>query len=1280
MGCVYRASDSLTGQRVALKLLHAVTSPDVAYRFNREAVLLAELRHPAIVSYVAHGLSEGRQPFLAMEWLDGVDLAHLLSRGPLEVRESVLLLRRAAEALAAAHQQGIVHRDIKPSNLFLRSGRLEDVVVLDFGLARHAEPTLVGVTGSDAVLGTPGYMAPEQASSQPDIRPSADIFSLGCVFYECLTGKQPFAAPHFAAVLAKILFAEPAPLHTLRPGLPAGLQVLLERMLDKNAWRRLPDATSLLASISALESVPELLLPRTAAGAPPGGMAGAEPQLVGVLLVSLQATGEPRTDVARGPALRDFLRTALVPHGARVELLANGSLAATLVPERGIATDQAVLAARCALSLKERCPEAAVVLTTGRGVLREHLPVGEAMDRAGHLLRQVEQTPGASGLIVLDEVTAGLLDPGFHLSRSPWGAFQLHGERLGTDESRPLLGRPTPCVGREQELALLELTFDSCVEEPGARALLMVAPPGVGKSRLRHEFLRRLEQRGKEVLVLFGRGDAMSAGSACGLLGQALRRLCGIVDGEELELRRERLARRVSRHLPPAQVSEVVEFLGELCAIPFPDEGSPRLRAARGDPRTMSTWLGRAVVAFLQAECAHHPVLLLLEDLHWGDPLTLKLVDEALRELAEHPLLVLALARPEVKERFPGLWERGVQEVPLRGLSRKASARLVREVLGPEVTGTTVERLVEQSAGNALFLEELIRSVAEGRGDAPPETVLAMLRARLQRLEPGARRVLLAASIFGRTFWEGGVRALRGQEESREGVEQWLRQLVELELIIPQPTRRFPHEPEYRFRHALVWDAARGLLPDGFEPTGHLLAGEWLEQTGESEPLVLAEHYQRGQRFERALHFHLLAAEQLYERYDVQGTLRCIQAALACAPGAEALVRLRTLQSLAALGMGELSHAYELGAAVLPEVKPGSRSWCRLVHTLLLISTQFGRLDHWLELNQALLRTTPAPEAISAYVVAAGYSVATAIWSGLHQEAVTFLERTEQVASGAAASEPLVRGWLDTARGLFHYALTDKPWRTLALARQGHQTLLEVGEERTSTAAQNVVGMALAALGDVHGGVAQLQESESRALRLGDQLLLALARMTQLLVLALSPEEPHRQQARVLAKTLVEAAPRNVLLIGLAHAVLAKVAVNSRDWHEAQAHAHKASSLLTFSLTNLVFARSCLGAALLGQGQATQARQCLEQATRELESAGGAGPFAIMVHRTLAEACFAQGDTEAGARSLHQALRSLRMRANDIPDSATRERFLRHVPENVRTLELARQHLGEALE
>ncbi len=835
MGAVYRAQDSQSGRRVALKLLYSVTSPEVAYRFNREAVLLAELRHPAIVSYVAHGSTRRGQPFLAMAWLDGEDLARRLRARPLRLPEIVSLVRRVAEALAFAHQQGIVHRDIKPSNLFLREGHPGDVVILDFGLARYAMPTLVGVTRRQGAIGTPGYMAPEQASNQPEILPSADIFSLGCVLYECLTGQSPFAAPNFAAALDKILFSRPAPLHMLRAGLPPGLQVLVDRMLDKDPRRRMPDATSLLASLSALESVPDLLLPSPTEEAPRSETHEAEPRLVSVLRVALpDAKARQSAEPARERTSRDTLSSALLSHGAQVEVLADGSLLAVLVLERGAATDQATLAARCALMLRALWPEARVAVATGLGVFQDHLPAGPATQRAEELLSHTERAPASEPLALVDELTAGLLGASFQLSRSSPGIFQLQGEQRGDAGPRSLLGRPTPFVGREQELALLEFTLSVCADEPTARAMLVTAPAGAGKSRLLHEFLRRVEQREQPVQVLLGRGDPLGVGTSHGLLGQALRRLCGLEKAEGLETSRARLSERVALHLPAAQAREAAMFLGELCAIPFPEEDSPSLRAARGDPRLMSEQVSRALVAFLKAECAHGPVLLVLEDLHWSDAPTTRRVDEVLRELTEQPFMVLALARPEVKELFPGLWTRFLQELPLRGLSQKASTRLVHEVLGPRLSQDEVARLVERSTGNALFLEELIRGVLEGPGGETPGTVLAMLQSSLQRLGLVQRRILRAASIFGTTFWVGGVKALlEGQLSSEEELERSLRQWVELDVLQFQPGSRFPGEAEYRFRHALMRDAAYSLVPDAPKSSWHRLAQAWLEQAEE---------------------------------------------------------------------------------------------------------------------------------------------------------------------------------------------------------------------------------------------------------------------------------------------------------------------------------------------------------------------------------------------------------------------------------------------------------------
>ncbi|PTL80481.1 serine/threonine-protein kinase PknK [Vitiosangium sp. GDMCC 1.1324] len=1277
MGFIFRTTDSATGRTVALKLMHAITSPEAVYRFNREAFLLSELRHPGIVSYVHHGQAKGGLPFLAMEWLEGEDLLHRLARKRLGLAESLALLRRAAEALATAHQQGIVHRDLKPSNLFLRGGRPEDVVLLDFGLARHATGSLVAVTRTGSVVGTPGYMAPEQVSSQPEIPPAADIFSLGCVLYECLSGQPPFAAPHFAAALAKILYAEPVPLHTLCPGLPEGLRMLVDWMLVKDAKRRLPDATRLLGALSALDSVPELLgLPAEAAR--PSLLEGAEQRLVSVLLVSLLELETDETDSipARRSVRRDALRTALSPYGAQVELLADGSLVATLAPERGTATDQVMLAARCALTFKERWPEASVVLVTGLGVFNERLPVGEAMDRAGRLLHQLERTPSSS--VVVDDVTAGLLGPGFLVARSGSGSFELRGEQLDADASRLLMGRPTPCVGREQELALLDFTLDSCIAEPSARAILVTAPAGVGKSRLRHEFLRRLERREQPPLVLLGRGDPMGAGASCGLLGQALRRLCGIVEGENQEARRARLYQRVVQHLPEEQAQEAVAFLGELCAIPFPEEDHLRLRTARRDPRLMSAQVGRALVAFLGAECARQPVLLVLEDLHWSDALSVKLVDELLGELAEQPFMVLALARPEVKGLFPPSWSKHLQELPLYGLSHKAGARLVREVLGERVPEAVVQRTVDLSDGNALFLEELIRMAAEGRGDSAPETVLAVLQARLTRMEPGVRQVLLAASIFGRSFGSGGVGALLGAQVGQEVLARHLPRLVEEEVIEPQPGSRSPGGSEYRFRHALVRDAAYGLLSESHRMVGHRLAGGWLERMGETDAVVLATHHQLGGQPERAADYYIQAAEQLFERSDLQGTNRCVESALACGVGGEALTRLRALQAVVAFWMDEFSRALELGIPVLSGLKAGSRLWCWLMTGLILASIHEGHQEQGGGLIEWLLRTGPEPEAIAAYIEAVALLGLPVSWLGERQKMEALLGRLTEVGAGVIDHDAMARGWMGFTKSYFLDLFEARPWEAFRVAEQAAHDFLEIGAERSASLLQTYSGMTLAALGELPGALARMRTALAVAEHKEQHATVGYIQHYLMLVLASSSEPAHWQEAWALALEYMGSEDSSFRR-GSGLAVLAKVLAAQGALSQAEECAREACELLRPFRSYQTLACETLSTILRAQGRATEAREVAELGVRELERMGGAGVSAVAMHLALAEACFAQGDGSAGDAALREALRCVRARASDIPEAEARECFLRQVPENARTLDLARQRWGDAV-
>src|SRR5262249_26083172 len=182
-------------------------------------------------------------------------------------------------------------------------------------------------------------------------------------------------------------------------------------------------------------------------------------------------------------------------------------------------------------------------------------------------------------------------------------------------------------------------------------------------------------------------------------------------------------------------------------------EDSVQLNAARLDPILMGDQVRRALEDLLEAHVAAHPVVLILEDLHWGDQATVTLVERALKNLAERPLLIVALSRPELHELFPRIWAtHNMTEIRLGPLPRRAAQALAQAALGDGVPAERVAELVERSEGNPFYLEELVRTAAAGDWELP-ETLVAMMQARLEALEPEARRILRAASVFGRQFW-----------------------------------------------------------------------------------------------------------------------------------------------------------------------------------------------------------------------------------------------------------------------------------------------------------------------------------------------------------------------------------------------------------------------------------------------------------------------------------------------------------------------------------------------
>ena len=221
MSNVFRAHDRLLERTVALKILHEQYTRDEDYveRFRREARAVAQLAHPNIVTVIDRGEQEGRQ-FIVFEYIDGENLKELSNRGPLEVREAIGLVLQVGRALSFAHERGLVHRDVKPQNVLLNEDG--QAKVTDFGIARSLD--VHGVTQTGTVLGTSDYIAPEQARGQK-VDPKTDIYSLGVVLYELLSGEVPFSGDNFVAVAMRHV-NEPAPsVLDRRPDCPARLDL-----------------------------------------------------------------------------------------------------------------------------------------------------------------------------------------------------------------------------------------------------------------------------------------------------------------------------------------------------------------------------------------------------------------------------------------------------------------------------------------------------------------------------------------------------------------------------------------------------------------------------------------------------------------------------------------------------------------------------------------------------------------------------------------------------------------------------------------------------------------------------------------------------------------------------------------------------------------------------------------------------------------------------------------------------------------------------------------------
>jgi tetratricopeptide (TPR) repeat protein len=889
------------------------------------------------------------------------------------------------------------------------------------------------------------------------------------------------------------------------------------------------------------------------------------------------------------------------------------------------------------------------------GVVGGRAPVGDAIDRGSELLARARGGP-----VRLDAATARLVAPRFEIAEDDTGLY-LAGQQKEADATRKLLGRPTKCVGRERELETLEALLEESISEPVARVAIVTAPAGVGKSRLRYEFLRRVRELFPEAAIWLGRADSVSAGSPFSLLRQALRRSADIRDGEPLDVARAKLVARVAVE---GVVDASVVFLGELAGTPFPEDALPTLKSARENPTLLGDSMRAAWIDLTGRECKKRPVVLVLEDVHWGDIPSIAFVDGALSTLPESPLFVLCLGRPELHDRFPNLWSRREpQAIRLGRLRKSACEELVREVLGYQLAETLVERVVTLADGNAFFLEELIRAVAEGRSELP-ETVIGMMQARLESLGSEARRVLRAGSVFGARFWRGGVRTLAGGDADDRFIQKELDELVRRELISVGTQSMLAGEQEYTFRHATLQETVYATLTVEDRTLGHRLAGEWLEQAGATESLAMAEHFRLGGAPPRAARWYLEAAAQALEGTDLPATIERVGRALECGPSDDTRGALHYLGSDAHFWRGEYADSERHALLAVDLLPVGEPRWFLAVGALCSAAGTLGHdqdLTLWAE--RAMATAALGEEARASKITCLVRASHGQLKVGRYDMAETLIELGGTLCEELGRLRALGLAWTHHGRSARAYYMGE----VATFLREVEEAIVHfdaIGDSRAGANARANLGYAALSVGDLDRAERLLREANALTDRLGMSGINHYVLHNLGLVLAYVgkiPEGLALEQAAVR-----EAVDHNETILQCgAYLYLAIILLLSGDAVGAEAaalDAERASSKIPMLRSQALAVRS---GSLLARGRPVEALELARLGSATLaEQRSDEAEGRVRV--ALVDALVENGRLEEAAHEAASAVAYLNERAARFRDERLAQLFLQRLPEHAR--------------
>jgi class 3 adenylate cyclase/tetratricopeptide (TPR) repeat protein len=542
---------------------------------------------------------------------------------------------------------------------------------------------------------------------------------------------------------------------------------------------------------------------------------------------------DPEITRRRVTSFFDGVQRCIETHGGTVEKFAGDAVMAAF----GIPIaheDDADRAVRAGLGIldhvRELGLEARVGIEAGEVVVDETdstFATGEAVNVAARL-----QQAAAPGEILMGEaahrLTAGRIEAesagplelrGF---RNPIAAYRA----LAARDGQPHAKVSAPFVGRMSELELLENTLDRTIRDRRPHVFTVYGEPGVGKSRLIREFLAGVEG----TTILTGRALPYGEGVTYWPLAEMVKAAAGITDDDPMETAKQKL-------IECCGDEAIAELLGLASGVMEAVEGE------RGAPEI--AWAARE---FADELADVQPLIMVFEDIHWAEEPLLELIDHLAQWVRERALLILCLARPELLDVRPG-WGGGrvrSTAIELEPLGRADSEALADALLEEhQVTGKVRARLLDKAEGNPLFVEETVRMLVEqgaDGGDRIPDSLQAMIGARIDRLPAGAKIVLQRGSVIGRTFWAGAIDHLSPEYDVDE-LEDLLDDLVLRDLVTREERSTIGGEAAYRFKHVLIREVAYGGLSKSGRAEYHTRFAEWLREKADKELIEIRAYH-----------------------------------------------------------------------------------------------------------------------------------------------------------------------------------------------------------------------------------------------------------------------------------------------------------------------------------------------------------------------------------------------------------------------------------------------------